>query len=456
MTIGLQITNGTTTVDLNDGAYFEIMELDLGFGDVSALTVQGSIRLYVNGTKTQVQTEYASLSKLLQQAVEYSGTGQGAALYSSLDEVVYLNYRTDSTEAYYRSPIVRANLQIESGSFEVLNFDCGGIEVLIDFERRNWWEGAEAQVPLSTTATARTTNAVELYNPWNAAASRYQHFVHIDYADVAGDLPGATRLEITNTKNDAAGIRWIWIGQNFTRPDDFISVLEAENAFFVTPLVSVLSSGGLYTKTTINNNSEMDVLTWQLTANDLSFAAGRWYKALLRFELGGMSAVTGKFRIQLEYNGAAIWKSPLVAPDSNYDMYMRDLITFQFPPSLAGETNLSALDLVLTCYQNSGIAQEVWIDCMILLPVDGYRMLEAWEMEYNRRIVDDGITPIVYEDNGSGAGKIPIIGYSTPIMLQPNRTQRLYFVSSNNFGGLTKIDQTLSVKLYYRPRRLSI
>ena len=193
-----------------------------------------------------------------------------------------------------------------------------------------------------------------------------------------------------------------------------------------------------------------------MTANDLTFAAGRFYKVFVRFELGGASATTFKFRINLNYNGSAIWSGPLVSPDINYDAYIRDITTFQLPPSLSGLTNLAALDLVLRAYQNTGSAQEVWIDYLALLPVDGYRLLEAWETEYNRRIVDDGITPTLYEDNGSGASKIPIIGYSTPIMLQPNRTQRIYFINQNSFGGLSKIDQTTSVKLYYRPRRLTI
>ena len=70
MTIGLQITDGTVTVDLNDGSYFEVMDLDCGYGDISALTVGGSVHCYINGTKAQIQTELAALQKLLQQAID--------------------------------------------------------------------------------------------------------------------------------------------------------------------------------------------------------------------------------------------------------------------------------------------------------------------------------------------------------------------------------------------------
>lgn len=460
MTIGLQITDGTTTLDLNDGSYFEIIELDLGYGAIGADRVQGSVRLYIDGTKAQCQTEIAALEKLLQQAVDYSGTGQGNALYSSLDKIVYLQYRTDSTETYYRSPILNANPGIEPGSMETLNFDCGGVEYYFDFERRNWWEStSETQVPVSTSAVARTTNAVTLYNPWNNAAGAYQHYAHIDCADVLGNLPAATRIEITNTYNNANGLSFIWIGQNFTRPDDFISVIEAEDAVGVTPVAAVGgASHDAYVTQSLANGSEGDLLTWQLTANDLSFAAGRWYKALLRFQIEANSTFA-QYRLQLEYNSIAIWKGPLVSLDTNYSLAIRDILTFQMPPSLAGLANLGALDLVLRGYQTTGAAIDLKIDCLILLPVDGYRLINGvlGAAEYNRRVIDDGITPILYEDDGSGAGRIPTwIGYSTPIMLQPNRTQRLYFITHSEAGGTAPIVQTISVKIYYRQRRLSI
>ena len=69
--------------------------------------------------------------------------------------MIYIQYRTDGTEGYYRSPIIRASDSIDPGSMETLNFDCGGIEYVIDFERLNWWEGAEAQVGLATAIVSQ-------------------------------------------------------------------------------------------------------------------------------------------------------------------------------------------------------------------------------------------------------------------------------------------------------------
>jgi len=171
MTVGLQLTDGVTTIDLNDATYISVMELDLGAGDISAENVTGSVRLYIEGTKAQKQAEVALISKMLQAAIDYSGQSAGGALYSSLNNPVYIEYRTDGTEAYYRSELYRASAAIEPSSIEVLNFDCGGIVFIIDFERRNWWEGAEVELMLSTQNTVATTNQVFVWNPYTSYRS---------------------------------------------------------------------------------------------------------------------------------------------------------------------------------------------------------------------------------------------------------------------------------------------
>ena len=47
--IGLRITDGTTTIDLNGGDPWEVMEIDLGYGDPSEKEISGSVRLLING-----------------------------------------------------------------------------------------------------------------------------------------------------------------------------------------------------------------------------------------------------------------------------------------------------------------------------------------------------------------------------------------------------------------------
>ena len=191
MTVGFQITDGTTTLDLNDGTYFEVETLDLGYGGVSAESVEGSVTLYMDTTKANIQTEITALEKLLQQAIDYSGFGEGGALVTSLDKPVYFNYRTDGTESYYRTLILRLNYRIVDSSIEALNNGCPGFEYIVDFERANWWEGPEAQLSLSTALETATTNAVTVYNP---EGTDDEH-TYCDYVDIAALAVAQIALE---------------------------------------------------------------------------------------------------------------------------------------------------------------------------------------------------------------------------------------------------------------------
>lgn len=224
MTVGLQLTDGVSTVDLNDGSYISVMELDLGSGDVSAVSLQGSVKLWIDGTKAQVQGELAEIQKLLQEALDYSGKGLGATLHSSRNQPVYLNYRTDSGESYYRSELIKVSFSMPPESLHTLNFDCGGIEYDIDFERYNWWEGPETQVQLSTLTQAATTNAVTVYNPYNGSGG-VENWVQIDSSQCTGDVPAATRIEMTNTYGAANSLQYVWIGQNYVNPTTFPTIL---------------------------------------------------------------------------------------------------------------------------------------------------------------------------------------------------------------------------------------
>ena len=94
------------------------------------------------------------------------------------------------------------------------------------------------------------------------------------------------------------------------------------------------------------------------------------------------------------------------------------------------------------------------IDFIQLTPADGYRELKtaSYDVPYEYRIIDDGIGEYLYVDDGAGADKAGIMtGYGAPIQVWPGRNQRLYFLMNPD-----EIARTLSVKVFYRPRRRSL
>jgi len=99
---------------------------------------------------------------------------------------------------------------------------------------------------------------------------------------------------------------------------------------------------------------------------------------------------------------------------------------------------------------------------MQLIPVDGFRYIQGINTAgatTNERIVDDAILRYTYQDDGAGADKRGFYAtYGNPIHLYPAKNQRLYFLMHGNGASteMATVNRKLSVKLYYRPRRLSL
>ena len=175
--ISARITDGTITVNLNDGDPFEILELDLGYGDPSEREISGSMRLYANGNSPSMpisgpipalRTAVQKLQMLMQQAINYWRYDKGAQIRDADAAIVYLEVQIQGTEDYYRTPITQARYSMPNDS--TWNLSIGGtdvvVEYVIDFARKNWWEGPQAQLSLKTlTETTKTASQVTVWNP---------------------------------------------------------------------------------------------------------------------------------------------------------------------------------------------------------------------------------------------------------------------------------------------------
>ena len=133
----------------------------------------------------------------------------------------------------------------------------------------------------------------------------------------------------------------------------------------------------------------------------------------------------------------------------------QSLDSVQLPPWIVEVNNIAALDLVIEGRRDDAGSTNFYLDFIQLLGLDGWRELRAraYGLQYNETLVDDGIVERLYLLNGSNAYGL-YVGTGR-LMLLPGRDQRLYFLHGDwmNGGGIAR---TLSVKAWYRPRRLSI
>jgi hypothetical protein len=198
-------------------------------------------------------------------------------------------------------------------------------------------------------------------------------------------------------------------------------------------------------------------LTWTITGATVDDAKGGPMKVILRFRQGNITNIW--FSIKIKRSSALLWQSGSYQPDATQVFQIRDIVTFNFPPWLRGQTGNDDVDFILCGQQESGGALPVNLDTMFLIPADGYRYLYlANDNAANtERVVDDGIEGFQYVDNGAGANKrSAILAYGSPIFVEPNKLQRLYFLSHSSIGTAAQKDRKLTVKLYYRPRRINL
>jgi hypothetical protein len=320
----------------------------------------------------------------------------------------------------------------------------GKIVFDLNWERRNFWEGPQAQIPLSNPNGANNTSGLTVHNPGSAAAP--DNYVAISGPAVDGDLPAATRLELVNTTASAIdstnNTAMIWIGHNFTDPSGF------------TPFILDSSAN-----VNINDAAEATVDTWSLTAGQLSAASGRPFKALVRLPNTTYNIAQTRFRLKLIWGGQTVWQQEnQIIPDSTKGWIIRDIGLIRLPPWLPGVDSLDALGLHLTAQALPGASFSLGLDWMQLTPTDGWRTIKSvYSIPQNNRLIDDGIEGRLYQDNGGGTARIGnLVGGGKAIVLQPGLDQRLYFLQHSTLAWQAASDRTLSVKLYYRPRRWSL
>jgi hypothetical protein len=448
----LKISDGTTTVTLTSTP-FDIREYQPRVGTEEERTVSETCEVRVtDGTVANNLDEIRAVNKLLNQAKRAQ---KNRALAK-----VYLLWKSASAATEYRSEIKDGRAEWDAAALTLPYWRGDTQFVLIHWERVNYWEGPEAQLALTNPNGTGNTDGLTVYNcndQDGASPNVRANYVDITGTAVLGDLPGVTRLELTNTYNSEAELYWVWIGQNVFTPSTFNHIIEGETASYGGDVINHASySDGSAISRTFPGYVEQPLLKWDLTSALAEAALGRLHRITFRSTTMASWNVA-RYRLKVTYNAAVVWETALVQPDNTYAFQIRNLFTIKLPPWLTGLTDLDGLTLELHGMKTIESPGDLIVDFIQLTPTDGYRELgvATYNVVYTERIVDDGINDRLYKDDGAGDEKAGIvIDYGAPIHVWPGRNQRLYFLMHGQ--NTAEIDRTLSVKLFYRPRRRSL
>jgi hypothetical protein len=404
-------------------------------------------RIAVTDNNALARTTEETLWRLFRRAEAYALRNEGVPLYWEFELV--------SGEGYWRSPLLRGDVRLDEDG--ALGWQWRGLAVALNLtiERAPWFEGPRTQVPLSNGNGTNVTSALTVYNHDDGGAG-HDNYVAIGSSGVTGKLPCRAELELTSTTADARRTYDIYVGHNvWSNPASLPTVLEAENATALTAattLTSAAYSNGSGRQYTWSTAAETLIARFDLSAALLTAAAGGQFRVFVRFTTAPLTAVVWA-RIKSQLFGLTDLQAEeqrLIAAG----IEIQELGTLQLPPYLVGQPNIQGLSLVLTAQNYAGGANALNIDCLFLLPLNGWRHYRprGYGMDNNVRLVEttDGV---IYTDGWGSAG---VTGHYTaegePLYLIPGVAQRLNILQVTA-DGTAAIDRTLAVRLWHRPRR---
>lgn len=452
-TLGIRISDGITTVTLSDGITGYPMDYvpktRLAYED----TVTEKITVLLLGGYESVRGNIELLNRLLQQAQDYQEDGSA--------DRVFIERQLHTDEDWWRSEIVEGVVLLDPDAFDVLHKN-GLMQIDIAFTRRNWWEGAEAQVPLSNGHGTDNTSGLTIYNQdyENVTGTIvYNNWVTIAEGIIEGDLPAPTRIEYTCTSAFTEP-QDIWIGVNAYDPVNFVNIVDGSGGdaeFSAAP-----GGGGAgYSSTDLDDTTETLIVGAAYNGSGLTAFGGKFYKPFIRV----WTDADATLRLKIK---AGISETNIYSDTSEFqnfdidssDITMVEMPAFKMPPNLSNLADL--LQVGIRLYgKTASPPVTVYFDYFQLVPLESWRRVyyeNKLDSIVYKSLVDDGIDNRLYAIYADVYKDGSPFGYNHPITLVPNKLQRIYFMWLGAAAGGYSHDTRgqATIKLYYRPRRLSL
>ena len=438
----ISITDGATTITFTQANGYQVLAYDMvtpeSSGGKLADDVAETLEVIVSGADgAQVQTRIGALSRLLDSARRRTAWGVGPR--------VFLQLRVDGEPNTWRTELYDAAMTPQEDTLRLWPNFAPTFDISI--RRAAVWEGALAQIPLTNVGGSANTSGLNVYLHDDTGRDNY---VEIGADGVGGNLPTPLHLQLTNNNGATVQLARLYMGCNaFSDPANLPPTLQAETIRATGGSVvagdSSCSNDG-YVAHTFTNSA---VQQYTLSAALLRSARGYDFHLLARFR-----SLTGAAYVRPSIYDASgvypLWTGeevelPLTGPS------VADLGVIPLPPG-GYTTQAGALRLYLAWRTTGTISVET--DCFVLMPANTFRLLQIQgPVAADAVVVDNGPEQRAYVRSGST--ELPFVApQGLPLLAWPGLVQRVYFMW-NLLDGSAPVTQTLSVKAWHRPRRLS-
>lgn len=451
----LRIGDGTSYVTLTDGvtagplAYtpktpkFNTQYTDAPGTDGADLiyaayaNVAESMRVVLLGSVSTIRANVQALHRFFQQARLYQAGHRGGALVP-----VYVEFLPDGDATWYRSPLFNGSIELDDDALDY-QWLAGQVEATVAWERAFYWEGQPVNVPLANMHGGPTTAFLRV---WGGDDAGHDNFTDIDAAAVGGDLPSPARLEVRSADSTAAKVTDLYVG----------------HAVWLSPPSSFTHQYDSNLTCSWSGTAEATLTSWDLYSGQLNLATGGYFKVLLTLSSRpGATYSDLRLRVRLRAQGRSevLHEGGSVLYDGVSTQI--DLGPVRLPPSWTGDTPSTAFGTTVELLgtRASGAATSLQVACASFIPTDSFRHyapIANASLSYLDRLVDDGPNRALYWRNNSGYSLVTYQSYGRPLMLWPNRTQRLYFLVDTDLGNVNPTGRQLDVAVSFRPRRLHL
>lgn len=441
----LRLTDGTTTVTLSGNGStilgctyapqtpgVEVGRLAQAVRDGQPISrivrqnVSEPAEVILSGSVSQIEAVEDSINQLLGAALHRQRTGNGPR--------VYVEYaKTGSTEVHRAELFHGRALRDEAPERRRFASSSNVVALGLTWERFFCWEGQEVQLTNGTTIYNHDDSGQD--NHWTVTAG-----------NVAGDLPAPVRLVLTNTAGASRGYRRFhlasaWDGYDYTH------ILEGESRVsgYGTVTSDAGCSNGNFNRYTVNPSGEVH---WDLSSTLLGKTRGRWFRLLARV-VRPSTALYAQPIIRDSTGLVNLWSGEEVRVTGSDNWQILDLGRVPLPPGGYSTTWNGGLRLVLKCRSASSVNFDV--DFIQLTATDSWIDLE--QLGFN--IVNNGTITVDCISSLYHAGGQPIyVPSGGPLMVWPNANNRFYLLEHE--GSNCLVDNSFSVSMWYRPRRVAL
>lgn len=443
----LKITDGTITKNFSTGDSMKLITYDAGVSS-NGENVTESARVDFTGSTATNTTTLQAINLLFEQARNYKKSQSGP--------VVYIEYDPGSSGTAWRSRLIGGRIEQPSDLLGPWQYDTRWL-MTITWTREPFWEGALTQIPLTNSSATDDISGITITNANDATA---ENWVSIDGVnDLIGDLNAPIKLEMYNSDSGADATDEIFVLYNVhSIPASLTHILEGEDATGggITATGDATDSSDFYASIDWTATTETLLATWTIDTTELSYMKGGRFAILARWH-AAFPYTDCWLRINQEGATGILFEGALNIIPNTRNLHLLD--TQRLPAYLFGKTNLKGIDLTLYAYRNQSGTHTIELDFLMLGAISGdngwlhFKAPASQGVAYQEYFTHDETERETYRTDTSSKSIGDFSDLGGEIMLVPGvDNQRLYFLTSD-YNGLSKVDQTWTVKLWYRPRR---